>query len=348
MYQIGATLNYDFDFWDARASRILGAKYNAMAQRAYIQEMKILLSSTICQIYLSWNFDEKKVQMLQELKNAMLEEEVILNKIFKQGLIDARLIYSKESELFTLAQEIDALKQAIEGKKTTICILGGFSPSYASTLKSPKIKENFKVPLPKEIYLNLIARRADVSVQKYIVLSKGQNIENAKAQFYPNISLSGIIGLVSLDFDKFFDNSSYAPAAGVAFSLPLFDGGAREANLKINVSDYNSSVYDYNNVVIKAANEVVGVLKKSKFLESRIESHERSLLAKDMNKKIALNRFSIGVTNKLPYLQASIEIHRSELTEIDLHTEKASLQIELIRALGGGYVDNNESTDASN
>jgi outer membrane protein TolC len=286
--------------------------------------------------------------MLLELKNAMLEEQSILNKNFEQGLIDATLVHSKEADLANVMQEIHALKQSIEGKKESICILGGFLPSYADALKSPKIKDDFKAPLPKEIYLNLIAHRADISVQKYIVLSKSQNIENAKAQFYPNISLSSFIGLISLDINKFFDNSSFAPTTGVAFSLPIFDGGERKANLKTNVSDYNSSVHDYNNVVIKAANEVVGVLKKSKLLESQISSHEESLVAKNINKKIALEKFNIGLTNKLPYLKEKIDIYQSELTEIDLHNEKASLQIELIKALGGGYVDNNESRHANN
>ncbi len=345
LYQTGLMLNYDFDFNNARGSKILSAKYSAMAQKAYIDEMRLALSSAICKRYLSWDYDEKRVQILSESKNDLLQELSILDAMFQQGLIDATALNTKKAELSALKQKIYALKRSIESKKESISVLGGFLPSYTETLRVPKIKENFQVPLPKEIYLDLIAHRADVAVKKYIVLSKGQNIENAKAQFYPNVSLSGLVSFISFDADKLFTHSSYAPMAGAAFSLPIFDAGAREANLQMNVSDYNSSVNDYNNAIIKATNEVVGVLKRSKLIESQIGFHEEDLDAKSSNEKIARKKYSAGLTNKLPYLNAKVSTNSGKLTEIDLSEEKAILQLSLIKALGGGYKE--EEIDAN-
>jgi NodT family efflux transporter outer membrane factor (OMF) lipoprotein len=346
LYQTGITLDYTFDFWDARASRIRSAKYSALAQKAYIDAVKLALASGICAIYLSWHYDEERVRVLNGSRKAMAEERKILEKKLKQGLIDATDLYAKTADVSAIMQEISTVRRSIEGKKESISILGGFMPSYADTLVAPKIRDGFEVPLPKEIYLDLIAHRADVTVQKYIVLSKSQNIENAKAQFYPNISLSGLIAFTSFDLSKLFEHSSYAPAGGAALSLPLLDGGAREANLQANVSDYNSSVNDYNNAIIKAANEVVGVLKRSQFLASQMRFHEEDLDAKNSSETVALKRFNGGVTDKLPYLKAKVESCRGELGKIALNEEKAALQIELIKALGGGYSDQKERSDA--
>lgn len=213
-------------------------------------------------------------------------------------------------------------------------------PSLAQKWTAPSI-QNFKAPLPKEIFLNLIAHRSDITVQKYIVLSKGQNIENAKAQFYPNISLSGVLGFISFDLDKFLGRSSFVPSTGVAFSLPLFDGGERKANLSERSSDYNSSVHDYNGVVIKAANEVVATLNQSRILDSELLLHEEEMHAQYLNVEIAQQRFTAGVTNKVPYLQAKRELTQTHLNSIALHDAKAILEIRLIKALGGGYEDNN-------
>lgn len=346
LYQTGLTLDYDFDFWNARGSQILAAKYNALAQKAYIEASKLALSSAICETYLSWWFDEKRVATLSASKNTALEELSILNKKYKIGLVDAIKINDQKGGISKISQEILAVKRSIEGKKESICILGGFLPSYANTLKVPQIQESFKVPLPKEIYLNLIAHRADVTVQKYIVLSKSQNIEHAKAQFYPNISLSGLIGLTSFNWGKLFEHSSYAPMSGVAASLPLFDAGMRKANLQSNVSDYNSSVYDYNNAIIKAANEVVGVLKKTDLINAQQQVHQEDINAKNANETIARKKLSIGLTDKIPYLSAKIETYHSELIAINLEDEKSSLQIALIKALGGGYNDPEDHHDA--
>lgn len=342
LYQTGLSLNYDFDFWNSRGSKIQSAKYSVMAQKAYIEEIKLFLSTTICEIYLSWDFDEKRVQVLLELKTLLTQEQNICLKNLKSGLSDASLLNTKKSEIAQIERQIQTLKRSIEGKKEGIAILGGFMPSVADKWNAPNIK-SMKAPLPKEIVLNLIAHRADITVQKYIVLSKGENIENAKAQFYPNISLSAMIGFVSFDLAKFLGYTSFAPSAGVAFSLPLFDGGERKANLSIRVSDYDSSVYDYNNVVIKAANEVVATLQKSKILDSELALHVKEVEAKDQNVKIAQQKFSAGLTNKLPYLQAKRAVTLAGLNEIDLNDAKALLKIHLIKALGGGYEDKNVS-----
>ena len=252
------------------------------------------------------------------------------------------MVNAKKSQIAKVDQAIQALKRSIEGKKESIAILGGFMPLVVEKWNAPSIK-NMKAPLPKEIVLNLIAHRADIAVQKYIVLSKGQNIENAKAQFYPNISLSAMVGFVSFDLAKFLGYSSYAPSAGVALSLPLFDGGERKANLSMRTSDYNSSVNDYDNVVIKAANEVVATLKKSKILDSEIALHVKEIEAQDLNVKIAQGKFKAGLANKLPFLEAKREVTQTRLSSIDLNDAKASLQIHLIKALGGGYEDKNVS-----
>ena len=342
LYQTGLALNYDFDFWNSRGSKILSKKYSAMAQKAYIQEMKLMLSTAICEIYLSWDFDEKRAQVLYELRDLLSQEENICLLNFKNGLSDLSMINTKKSEIAKVDQAIQALKRSIEGKKESIAILGGFMPLVKEKWNAPSIK-NMKAPLPQEIVLNLIAHRADIAVQKYIVLSKGQNIENAKAQFYPNISLSAMVGFVSFDLAKFLGYSSYAPSAGVALSLPLFDGGERKANLSMRTSDYNSSVNDYDNVVIKAANEVVETLKKSKILDSEIALHVKEIEAQDLNVKIAQGKFKAGLANKLPFLEAKREVTQTRLSSIDLNDAKAILEIHLIKALGGGYEDKNVS-----
>ncbi|MFY9141620.1 efflux transporter outer membrane subunit [Sulfuricurvum sp.] len=341
-YQPALILDYDFDFWNARSSRILAAQNQALAQKASIEAAKVALSSAICTAYLSWNHDERKLAILGTLEKTAAEELHILQKKQKIGLIDATQVNTQKSVLSEVMQRISELKRSIEGKKESICVLGGFLPSYADTLKAPHVNESFAVPLPNEIRLNLLSHRADVAISKYIALSKSHTIENAKARFYPDISLYGMIGFTSFSWAKLLERSSYTPSAGIALSLPLLDWGERNANLQNSVSDYNSSVYDYNDAVIKAANEVVVLLKQSKLIESQIKLHHEDLNAKNANVTIARKKLSLGLIDKLPLLSANKTVYESELQAISLEETKSLLQIDLIKALGGGYTDKGE------
>lgn len=116
----------------------------------------------------------------------------------------------------------------------------------------------------------------DVKDQKYIVRSNEQNINVAVSKFYPNIDLSGLLGFTSFDSSEFLAKSSSVPSLGIAVDFTIFDWGKREANLDDKVIDYNSSIYEYNDIVVKAVNQVVGVLKKIDYKNLQLDMHEKS------------------------------------------------------------------------
>ena len=190
--------------------------------------------------------------------------------------------------------------------------------------------------------LNLLAHRPDVAIAKYTALSKSHTIEETKAQFYPNISLSGAIGFTSFNWAKLIDHSSYTPSAGVALSLPLFDWGERKAHLQNSVSDYNASVYEYNGVIIKAANEVVMLLKQSKHLELQRQFHEDEMAVKKANEVIDHKKLTQGLSNKLPYLSEQKVVREAEIATLSINETQTKLKIDLIKALGGGYSEHGD------
>lgn len=339
-YQSALALDYDFDFWNARSSHILSAKNQALAQRASIEASKIALNSAICETYLSWNYDQRKLEVLKSMEQTVREELRIVEKQYALGLIDAVAINEKKSSFSQVTQRMEELKRSIEGKKESICVLGGFLPSYASTMRVPRINDTFTPPLPKEILLNLLSHRPDVAVAKYTALSKSHTIERTKARFYPNISLSGLIGFTSFNWSKLFDHSSFTPSAGIALSLPLLDWGERNADLQNSVSDYNATVYEYNQAVVKAANEIVVLLKQSKLIQSQRQMHEEETAAKKNNATIALKRHHQGLSNRLPCLSAEKTVLESEIETLTLNETSSLIQIDLIKALGGGYKEN--------
>ena len=344
-YQPALVFDYDFDFWHARSSRIASAKNRAMAQLAAVEAAKVALAGAICTAYLSWYYDERKMTVLLAMEKTAAESLRIVEKQHRCGLIDATEIHAKRSARAELLQRIAELGRSIEGKKASICVLGGFLPSYADTLKAPHIDDAFAAPLPEAIRMNLLSHRADVAFAKYVALSKRHAIDTAEARFYPDISLSGLIGFTSFDLGLLFDRSSYSPAAGIALSLPLLDWGERNADLQKSVSDYNASVYDYNAAVIKAANEVVMLLRQTGWITSQIGHHHDDLNAKHADVAIRRARFALGLSDKLPLLAADNAAFESALQALTLDDTRSQLQIALITALGGGYTDKGEHNE---
>ena len=339
LYRPSLGMRYVFDFWNARASQINAARNGAYAQRAYLAASRLALESAICETYLAWNYDEKKRSVLHELEQTALEELVIARRQYALGLVSGMEVRKREQKHARVMQRLAAQEIAIEGWKKSLCVLAGFLPSRASEFKTPDPAEYFHAPLPQEIVMDLLSRRPDIAVARYTLLSKHYRIEHARAQFYPNIVLSANLGFTSFDRSSLFEYASATPGIALALSLPLFDGGEREANLRNAASDYNASVYDYNEAVIHAANEVVGLLKQSAWLDEKIRFHHEELAMQAANEEAERKRHLLGLSDKLPLLARKEEVLEGELGSLELERDKGTLQIALIRALGGGYRD---------
>ena len=77
LYQTGISLDYTFDFWDERASRIRSAAYGALAEKAAVDAARLALAGGICALYLSWYYDEARLRLLGDVENTLVEERAI-------------------------------------------------------------------------------------------------------------------------------------------------------------------------------------------------------------------------------------------------------------------------------
>lgn len=336
-YHTAATLDYKFDFWDERKSNILSAKNLAYAQKAFIENAKLNLELAICQTYLSWNYNEKKIEYIDKIMAVLDEELEIIKQKYDAGLIDEVILNKKKVQISQMQFNEYSIKEIIKGQVSTILILSGQLPSFSQNLTKPKMKEELSVALPNDVYLDFLSKRADIAIQKYIVLSNEQNINVAKTKFYPNINISALLGFTSFISNDFIKKASSAPSAGVALDLPIFDWGKREANLEDKVIAYNSSVYEYNEVLNKAVNEVFEVLKKLEYKKLQMNMHHKQLESYETNEKIAHKRFDIGLNDKISYSDSKIDTLLLYLNQMELFESNIKLELDLIKSIGGGF-----------
>ncbi|AXX91922.1 hypothetical protein CPU12_06280 [Malaciobacter molluscorum LMG 25693] len=348
LYEAGLELDYTFDFWDERASLIKASKSEALAQKALIKVKELAITTSISKLYISWDFKIQKIQRLRTLKKLVYEKHSILKKLLKLGLENEKKVNESNYIIQKLNQNILNIEEEIQNTKSSIAVIAGLLPSKIKELKVPNISKKYKLFIPKNIHLDVISHLPQIAVQKYLLASKDAYITNAKAKFYPNISLSGLIGFTSFPWSKLFKSTSFSPSAGVALSLPIFDANRREINLNTKLNDYNSQVYAYNQSIIKAVNEIVKTLKLIQLNKSDIKEEQIIIFNKNKNKNIEKKIFNLGLKNKISYINSNIDVIKESLNNLTLKNRQLQLQIDLIKSLGGGYKNKVENNVASN
>jgi len=194
-----------------------------------------------------------------------------------------------------------------------------------------------QIALPSTLPAELIGRRPDIAAARWRIEATSHEIASAKAEFYPNVNLVAFIGLQSLGASNLLSAASRVAGAGPAVTLPIFDAGRLRANLAGRDAEYDIAVEQYNQMVADAMRDVVDQLVSARSVdEQRIELRAAIGTAQEAY-DLALLRYREGLGNYVQVLSAEQPLLFQRSLEADLDARALEIDINLVRALGGGF-----------
>jgi NodT family efflux transporter outer membrane factor (OMF) lipoprotein len=191
--------------------------------------------------------------------------------------------------------------------------------------------------LPDALPLSLVGRRPDIVASRWRVEAAQGEIDNARAQFYPNINLSAFIGLSSIGLDRLLRAGSEQYGVGPAIRLPLFDAGRLRANLRGRASDLDLAIETYNGAVVDAVRDVPDQLGSLQSIERQRREQAQARAAAESAYDLALQRYRAGLGNFLVVLTAQTNVLTQRRADTELKARHLASEVALVRALGGGY-----------
>jgi NodT family efflux transporter outer membrane factor (OMF) lipoprotein len=183
----------------------------------------------------------------------------------------------------------------------------------------------------------LLGRRPELVALRWRVEAASGDVDVAKAQFYPTINLTALAGLQSLGFSNLLQGSSRSIAAGPLVTLPLLDGGRLRSNLALRHADFDVAVAQYNAAVIEAMRDVLAQLTSLHWLEQRRHEEDAAVEAAEQAYQLAALRYRAGVGNFLQVLIADGQVVAQRRSRAEVDARANELDLNLVRALGGGY-----------
>ncbi|MGK5078697.1 efflux transporter outer membrane subunit [Janthinobacterium sp. HLX7-2] len=338
-----ATLNgaYEFDFWGKNQSAIEAAVGMTHAVEVDAYASRLVLVTNILRSYVRLQTAHQQL----DIATATLKQRQRILELIQQRVrarIDSAVdLKQAESLVPTAKVQIAQINESIELSKAELGALSGQGPDRGMALMRPTMHEARGTLLPSALPAELIGRRPDIVAQRWRVEAASKEIINAKAQFYPNISLTALIGMQSLGFPNFNDAASRITGIGPALSLPIFDGGRLKSNLAGRNAEYDYAVEQYNATVIDAVRDVVSQLVSLRGIEEQRAMQQEAVTAADEAYGLALQRYRSGVGNYLQVLAAELQKLASERQQSDLDMRAIELDIGLARSLGGGFAPQN-------
>lgn len=334
---LALNFEYEIDLFGKNRSQYRAAIGLANAQAAEMSQSLLMITASLAEAYINYGANLMDLQINRDL--------VAARKLFLE-LTELRRDYGIDNEI-----AVDQAKAALlEGEKAVIeyekevelgasqlKILMGLSPDDPKEIDSPALSFDRPFPLPENIPINLLARRPDLMAQIWKVEAAAHLVKAAKAAFFPNINLKAFAGLQSLNWNNLFSVESFAGGINPAINLPLFTGGRLTAELKEGYANYDADVYDYNNMVLKAAKEVSDQIKILNLTTQQAKIESKAFMQVLHISELSLARYENGIDDYLTVLERQIAVMDEAVKEVEIQNKRYLSVLMLIKALGGGY-----------
>lgn len=161
----------------------------------------------------------------------------------------------------------------------------------------------------------------------------------AQTAWFPAVTLTGSAGQASPELGDLFKWSARAWSAGALLSLPLFDGGRREAAVQGAQARLDAALAAYRGQVLNAFGEVEDQLSNLNLLAAQAEAQARAVAAARRATALSESRYRHGFVSQIELLDARRAELRNRRAELQVRTGQAVATVALVRALGGGWGD---------
>jgi multidrug efflux system outer membrane protein len=187
----------------------------------------------------------------------------------------------------------------------------------------------------------LLERRPDIAAAERAMAAANARIGAAHAAFFPRLNMTGALGYESSHLGDLFQWSSRAfllgPLLGTALSLPVFDGGQRQAGLDRARAKYEEDVALYRQTVLNAFREVEDSLSSLRILGDQTMVQDEAVQSAARAAQLSQIQYREGSVSYLDVLDADRVVLQQRRVAVQLDAERAQAAIKLIRAIGGGW-----------
>ena len=335
---INLGLNYEIDLWGRVRNSVLAANENLNASKFDYDSARLSLSSSVAKSYfalVSLNMQEavlKETLKTYEDTLALRKTQLDLGGINEMTYLQSKAAVesAKMSLISVLNLKSKALTSlAILTGKNNDEILKGAVASSKTLPASPEISAG--------ISSDILLRRSDVAKALADLKATNALVGVAKADYFPTISLTGLLGFTSVDFENIFIGNANTWSIGGSLVQKIFDYGRTKNNVRIAETNEQIAAITYEGTVKTALGEVRDALISRQNAKLSLDQVKNLLQSQQKIYSLAKDQYDAGYIGHLELLDAQRNLLSAKLQDISAKLDEVDSAVEVYRAFGGGF-----------
>ncbi|KIQ37472.1 RND transporter [Variovorax paradoxus] len=335
MTNIGATFSYELDLFGRLSGASNAAKLDAAGREGLLQSTRLAVQAEVAQTYLQLRALDAERALMRETVEAYSDTLRLTQRRQAAGDIaelDVARVQTEVSSTESDALAIDRQRAQVEH---ALAVLVGDSASsfgvrtdeWATALPA----------IPPGVPGTVLTRRPDVSAAQNAVLAAQARVGVAQTAWFPDISLTGAAGYASPEIGDLFKWSARSWGVGALLSLPIFDGGRREAGLQGANAQLDGAIASYRTQVLVAFQEVEDQLAAIRILQEQSVVQAKAVSSAQRATSLSDTRYRNGYISQLDLLDARRSELRNRRQALQVKSAQYQAAVGLIRAIGGSW-----------
>ncbi len=332
-----ADLRWELDLWGRIRRGMEAASADAQAIEQDARAIALTLIGDVGQSYFRIRELDEQIEIAQRTLALRRDSLDIIRKRASVGLASDLDVKRTEVLVAESAGQIpDVIRlRAVEVHRLEV--LTGAAPGTLTLPQTPLRKVVIQPDIPVGLPSHLLERRPDILQAEAALKAANARIGQARAYFFPTLSITGQGGLQSAEFANWFTGNSANFSIGPSVTLPIFLGGTNVARLDAAESRYQQLLEGYQQTILLAFREVADLLVSIHTRTEQLTRQREQTAAADAAVGLAEVRYRKGLVNYLDVLdtQRTMLAAQTQLAQ----TERARLtdMVSLYKALGGGW-----------
>jgi len=331
----GASVSYEIDLFGRLSGASNAASLDAQSREALLQSAKLLVQAEVAQSYLALRAIDDERALMRDTVEAYRGTLQLTERRQRAGDLAELDVARVQTELASTESDALALDRQRAVMEHALAVLTG---ELASNFSLPSAPWTTALPsIPAGLPSSVLERRPDVAAAQKTVMAAQARLGVAQTAWFPQIALTAGGGFASPDLGDLFKWSARSWGIGALLSLPILDGGRREAGVQSASAQLDGALANYRAEVLVAFKEVEDQLASLRLLDEQAAVQGRAVSSARRATTLSDSRYRNGMVSQLDLLDARRSELRNRRQALQVKSAQYQATVGLIRALGGGW-----------
>lgn len=328
---------YELDLWGKIRSASKAAQYDFYGQIFAQRGVVLALVTAIATTYLELRQFEEQLRIAVSTRESREESLNLAVVRYNEGLTSELEVIQARIELEDAQAAVVELEALIPQEQNLLSILLGRNPQ---DIPQGVTLNDLVMPLevPSSLPSDLLEQRPDIQQAADQIIASKAHIVEAKALYYPQITLTGEYGNQSSELANLFTSRSNLWRFGGSAVETFFNAGKTTALVYLADAGTREAVYHYEQTILIAFKEVNDALIAHQKAKEELEVLRAKVKDSEMYLKLARLRYDNGETDYLNVLDAQRNLFRSQIDAAASLAHTFITLVNIYKALGGGWV----------